>query len=145
MVGGSPLLLQNGRTRINQANRAYGLQFLEQFTTIADVSITRDGEAPPVSRIVAVPLGIHLDMLHLIIRAAMGWSSTHLWLLQARDCTWGVLDPDFGCAGGPSDAGRATLLDMIADIGTNRFEYVYDFGDRWSHLARSLIQPAVRS
>jgi len=26
----------------------------------------------------------------------MGWSNTHLWLFQARGCTWGVPDPDFG-------------------------------------------------
>ncbi len=107
---------------------------------IAHLSITLDGVAPKVSRIVAVPLGIHLDMLHLVIQAAMGWSNSHLWMFQARGCTWGVPDPDFGYDGGPSDAGRTTLIDMIADIGTNRFEYVYDFGDHWSHTIK-IVKP----
>jgi hypothetical protein len=107
---------------------------------IAHLSITLDGVAPKVSRIVAVPLGIHLDMLHLVIQAAMGWSNSHLWMFQARGCAWGVPDPDFGYDGGPSDAGRTTLIDMIADIGTNRFEYVYDLGDHWSHTIK-IVKP----
>ena len=49
-------------------------------------------------------------------------------------------DPDFGFGDGPSDASRTTLIDMIADIGTNRFEYVYDFGDHWSHTIK-IVKP----
>ena len=45
---------------------------------IVHVSITLDGVVPEVSRIVAMPLGIRLDMLHLIIQAAMGWTNSHL-------------------------------------------------------------------
>ena len=105
---------------------------------IAHVSITLDDVVPEVSRIVAVPLGIRLDMLHLIIQAAMGWTNSHLWLIHARGSTWGVPDPDF-----PDDtipANRTLLLDMIADIGTNRFEYIYDFGDHWSHTIK-IVKP----
>jgi hypothetical protein len=109
-----------------------------QSPKIAHVSITLDDVTPEVSRIVAVPLGIHLDMLHLVIQAAMGWSNTHLWLFQP--CGWGVPSPDFGYGDGPNDAGRTTLLDMIADIGTNRFEYVYDFGDHRSHTIK-IVKP----
>ena len=61
---------------------------------------------------------------------------SHLWLFRARGCSWGVPDPDFGFGDGSSDASRTTLIDMIADIGTNRFEYVYDFGDHWSHTMK---------
>ncbi len=110
-----------------------------QSPQIAHVSIKLDGVTPEVSRIVAVPLGIHLDMLHLVIQAAMGWSSSHLWLFDARGCSWGVPDPDFG-GDSVGDAGRTTLIDMIADIGTNRFEYVYDFGDHWSHTI-TIVKP----
>ena len=52
----------------------------------------------------------------------------------------GCADPDFGFGDGPSDASRTTLIDMIADIGTNRFEYVYDFGDHWSHTIK-IVKP----
>ena len=70
---------------------------------IAHVSITLNKVVPEVSRIVAVPLGIRLDMLHLIIQAAMGWTHSHLWLIRARGCTWGVPDPAF-----PDDRYRRT-------------------------------------
>jgi hypothetical protein len=51
-----------------------------------------------------------------------------------------VPNPDFGFGDGPSDASRTTLIDMIADIGANRFEYVYDFGDHWSHTIK-IVKP----
>jgi Plasmid pRiA4b ORF-3-like protein len=105
---------------------------------ICHVSITLDEVVPKVSRMVAVPLGIRLDRLHLVIQAAMGWTNSHLWLFQARRLTWGVPDPDY-----PDDtipASRTLLLDMVADIGTNRFTYVYDFGDHWGHTIK-LVKP----
>ena len=33
-------------------------------------------------------------------------------------------------------ADRTLLLDMIADIGTNGFDCVYDFGDHWPTRSR---------
>src|SRR5262245_24644529 len=105
---------------------------------IAHVSITLGEVAPEVSRIVAMPLDIRLDMLHLIIQAAMGWTNSHLWLIHARGSTWGVPDPAF-----PDDAlpaNRTFLLDMVADIGVNRFAYIYDFGDHWSHTIK-IVKP----
>jgi hypothetical protein len=105
---------------------------------IAHVSITLNEVVPEVSRIVAMPLGIRLDILHLVIQAAMGWTNSHLWLIHARDSTWGVPDPDY--ADDTIPANRTFLLDMIADIGTNRFEYVYDLGDHWSHTIK-IVEP----
>lgn len=105
-----------------------------QSSQVCHVAITLDEVVPKVSRLVAVPLGIRLDMLHLVIQAAMGWTNTHMWLIQARGLMWGEPDPDY-----PDDtipASRTLLLDMIADVGTNRFTYVYDFGDQWSHTIK---------
>lgn len=107
---------------------------LAEPVTIAHLSIVLDRVAPEVCRIVAVPLGVRLDDLHAIIQAAMGWTDTHLWMFQAKGMSWGIPDPDY-----PDDtihAGRTLLLDMVADIGTYRFKYVYDFGDRWTHTIK---------
>jgi hypothetical protein len=109
-----------------------------QLPQIAHVSIVLDEVVPEVSRVVAVPIGIHLGMLHLVIQAAMGWTNTHLWLFNARGCTWG--EPDHDYPDGTMPAGDTLLLDMIADIGTNRIEYVYDFGDHWSHTV-TVVKP----
>ena len=110
----------------------------DQPQQIAHLQITHDEVVPEVSRIVAVPLGIHLDMLHLAIQAAMGWGNTHLWLIQTRGSTWGVPDPDY-----PDDtlpACRTTLIDMEADTGTPSFDYIYDIDDQWCRTVR-IVKP----
>ena len=110
----------------------------DQPQQIVHLSITLDDVVPEVSRIVAVPLGIHLDMLHLVLQAAMGWSNTHLWLIEVGDSSWGVPDPDFGGDVLPAD--RTTLIDMVADTGKSRFDYIYDFGDQWQHTVK-IVKP----
>ena len=105
---------------------------------IVHLGITLNDVTPEVSRIVAVPLGIHLDTLHLVLQAAMGWSNTHLWLIEAGSCTWGV--PDHDLHDGTLPADRTTLIDMVADSGTNRFDYIYDFGDQWEHTV-TIVKP----
>lgn len=109
-----------------------------QTRDIVHLGITLNDVIPEVSRVVAVPLAIHLDALHLVLQAAMGWSNSHLWMIEAGGCTWGVPDPDFG--DGTLPAGRTTLIDMVADTGVNRFSYIYDFGDHWEHTVR-MVKP----
>jgi len=110
----------------------------DQSQQIVHLVITLKDVVPKVSRVVAVPLGIHLDMLHLVLQATMGWSNTHLWLIEAGGCTWGVPDPDFRDGTLPAD--RTALIDMVADTGVNRFNYIYDFGDHWDHTVK-IVKP----
>lgn len=110
----------------------------DQPQQIVHLGIMLDHVVPEVSRIAPVPLGIHLDMLHLVLQAAMGWSNTHLWLIEAGDSTWGVPDPDFGDDTLPANG--TTLIDMVADTGVRRFCYLYDFGDQWQHTIK-IVKP----
>ena len=112
----------------------------DQPLQIAHLGITLDEVMPEVSRIVAVPVGIHLDALHLVLQAAMGWSNSHLWLIKAGDCTWGMPDSDLHDDMLP--AHRTTLIDMVADTGVNRFDYIYDFGDQWEHTV-NIVKPML--
>jgi hypothetical protein len=101
---------------------------------IVHLRITLDGVEPKVMRRVAVPFGIWLDSLHLVIQAAMGWTNSHMYVIQARGCSWGTSDPDF-----PDDvlsAEKATLADLVADTAARSFKYVYDFGDDWRHSVK---------
>jgi len=102
---------------------------------IVHLRITLDGVEPKVMRRVAVPFGIWLDGLHLVFQAAMGWSNGHMYLIQARGCTWGASDPDF-----PDNdvlpAEKASLADLVADTAAKSFKYVYDFGDDWRHSVK---------
>jgi len=98
---------------------------------IARLKITLDDVTPAVLRRIEVPLAIRFDRLHLAIQAAMGWTDSHLYEIRAGDVGWGVPDPDWG--GGPLDARKARLVDVIEDIGTKTMRYLYDFGDAWEH------------
>lgn len=102
---------------------------------IARLKITLDDVEPKVLRRVDVPLALKLDRLHLVIRAAMGWSNYHLYEFRARGVGWGEPDPD-GIYDGPLDARRARLLDLLQDTGAKSFKYLYDFGDGWTHTVR---------
>jgi hypothetical protein len=109
-------------------------------TAIARLKITLDDVVPQVMRRIEVPLAIRLDRLHLTLQAAMGWTNSHLYEIRARDIGWGLPDPDFG--GGPLDARKARLADVIEDTGIKTLRYVYDFGDNWEHTIKiERIQP----
>jgi Plasmid pRiA4b ORF-3-like protein len=102
---------------------------------IVHLQITLDDVTPKVMRLLAVPFGIYLDGLHLVFQAAMGWTNSHLYMIQARDVSWGEPDPDF--AGDDLlPASRHTLADLVADTHSKTFKYVYDFGDDWRHTVK---------
>ena len=102
--------------------------------SIAHLRITLDDVEPAALRRVEVPLAIRLDRLHLVLQAAMGWTNSHLYEIRARDVGWGMPDPDFG--GGPLDASKARLADVLEDTGAKPLKYLYDFGDGWEHTVR---------
>jgi len=110
--------------------------------SIARLKITLDNVKLQVLRRLEAPLTIRLDRLHLVLQAAMGWTNSHLYELRARDIGWGIPDPDF--SGGPLDARKARLLDVLEDVGTKTLRYLYDFGDGWEHTIKiERIDPAV--
>jgi hypothetical protein len=101
---------------------------------IAHLRIKLDDVEPAVLRRVLVPVTIRLDRLHLVLQAAMGWTNSHLYEIRARDVGWGGPDHDFG--DGPLDASKATLVDVLEDLGARSLKYLYDFGDGWEHSIR---------
>lgn len=105
------------------------------------LTISLDDVEPKVLRRVEAPLAIRLDRLHLTIQAAMGWTNSHLYEIRAGDVGWGVPDPDWG--GGPLDARKARLVDVLEDVGVKTLRYLYDFADGWEHTIKieRLINP----
>ena len=102
--------------------------------SIAVLKVTLDDVKPVVQRRLAVPIGIRLDRLHLVLQAALGWTNSHLYEFKARDVGWGMPDPDFG--DGPLDARKARLIDVLEDVGVKTIKYLYDFGDGWEHTVK---------
>jgi hypothetical protein len=103
-------------------------------SAIARLKITLDDAEPTVLRRLEVPLSIRLDRLHLVIQAAMGWTDSNLYEIRAKDVGWGIPDPDWG--GGPLDARKATLIEVLQDVGIKTLRYLYDFGDGWEHTIK---------
>lgn len=69
----------------------------------------------------------HLDQLHEIIQAALGWENYHMHVFSFGEEEFGIPDRELGF----SDERQATLGELI-DLGA-RFRYAYDFGDNWEH------------
>jgi hypothetical protein len=104
-------------------------------STVARLKITLDDVKPQVLRRIEVPVTIRLDRLHLAIQAAMGWTNSHLYEIRTGDVGWGVPD-DSHWGGGPLDARKARLIDVLEDVGVKTLKYIYDFGDGWEHTIK---------
>ncbi|PND57513.1 hypothetical protein CRM90_10905 [Mycobacterium sp. ENV421] len=90
--------------------------------------VLRDVE-PAVARVIDVPATSTLPELHELLQAAVGWTNSHLHQFVTPQATYGMVIP--GEAMWPDDQ-RDETGSRLADLGT-RFEYLYDFGDGWSH------------
>ena len=104
---------------------------------IVRLKIVLTDVTPKVERWLVVPQRIRLDRLNQVIQEAMGWTNSHLWQFQAKDCEWGIRfedEPMFG--GAPLDASKATLRNVIEETGARTIHYVYDFGDNWDHTIK---------
>ncbi len=83
---------------------------------------------PPVWRRIAVPSNTLLDRLQVLIQRAMGWKDDHMYGFETA--TTSFIDPRFR-RGEPS-ADEERLISIANEVG-DRFTYVYDFGDNWTH------------
>lgn len=81
------------------------------------LKITLAGLRPAIWRRVAVPANATLTGLHGVIQGAMGWENYHLhsFSQERREI-----------------AGRRRLYEVFDRVQT-RVEYMYDFGDAWTH------------
>jgi hypothetical protein len=114
--------------------------------SIARLKITLDDVEPQVLRRIEVPLNIRLDRLHLVLQAAMGWTNSHLWEIRVREVGFGPpgMREFAGFQGGPLNAAKATLIDVLENIGAKTLKYLYDFGDGWEHTIKleRILDPA---
>src|ERR1700759_4158135 len=90
------------------------------------LKVTLNDVEPKVLRRIEVPADIKLDRLHLTLQAVLGWTNSQLFEVRAHDVGWGQLSPDW--PGGPLDARKASLIDVLEDAGTNTLRYLYDYG-----------------
>lgn len=86
---------------------------------------------PPVWRRLLVPGTMSLDRLHTVIQKAMGWTDSHLHEFVIRGRRYGEPDPEEPDADLEHEW-KATLRQVAPAEGL-QFEYLYDFGDGWTH------------
>lgn len=84
---------------------------------------------PAVARVIDVPASATLPELHELLQAAIGWTDSHLHQFVTPEATYGIEIP--GEEVWPEDQRDETGA-RLADLGAE-FEYLYDFGDGWSH------------
>ncbi len=85
------------------------------------------GVEPELARVVDVPADSTLPELHDLLQAAIGWTDSHLHQFVTADTVYGM-DLDDAWPEDQRDENDARL----GDLG-NQFEYLYDFGDGWTH------------
>lgn len=90
---------------------------------------------PVVWRRVLVPEQVTLAKLHTILQAAMGWSDSHLHEYEIARRRYGVPDEEWPTSEPVMDERRVRLKSFI-ETKVRRFDYTYDFGDRWDHLVK---------
>lgn len=91
--------------------------------------------SPPVWRSIDVPAGIHLDTVHTLLQAAMGWWDAHLHQFrQGNDGGSPAFVTDFDTAEGDLGVNEAEIRlgQVLADAG-DEIGYLYDYGDHWEH------------
>jgi hypothetical protein len=138
LVIGAHLVNGSNDGDITGLSRSVLLRYAGHMSTasIIRLKITLDDVEPVVMRRVTVRFGIRLDRLHTIVQAAMGWSNSHLWEFLAGGTGWAPRGADDDIRDGPLDASKATLLDVLSDVGGKSVKYVYDFSDGWEHTIK---------
>jgi hypothetical protein len=99
-------------------------------TKIFEIEIVLQDVQPPVSRRVQVPGEASLAVLHEVVQSAMGWTNSHLHEFEVDGGRYGLPDPDWG-GRTVADEAKVKLFRLVGP--GDRLNYVYDFGDNWSH------------
>ena len=100
---------------------------------IARLHIELQELEPKIWRRIDVPLSMTLEGLHEAIQTTLGWTFSHLWEFEIDGRSYG--DPSFGEFDDEAVIYKAKGLRLgtVIGRGTERFVYVYDYGDDWRH------------
>lgn len=90
---------------------------------------------PSIWRRIHVDSRAHLDALHHVLQAAMGWTDAHLHEFTIVGKRYAKPDQDDEMFGIESLDEAAFTLGQVLRSGSV-FEYLYDFGDSWRHTIK---------
>jgi hypothetical protein len=113
-----------------------GVAQIPALQRVYQFQITLKGIQPPIWRRIQVK-DCTLDKFHEHIQTSMGWTNSHLHRFEIGGVCYG--DPELLCEGfqgeePPVNSLRIKISKIVpADGRRFRFDYEYDFGDRWRH------------
>lgn len=93
------------------------------------LKITLDQTEPKVWRKIQILEGASLRTLHYAIQDVFGWKGYHSYMFKIDGEEYS--DPDLDCGEGWLDDSKYKIGTVVEKHPT--FEFVYDFGDWWSH------------
>ncbi len=99
-------------------------------TKIFELEIALAEVEPPVRRRVQVPGEVSLAVLHEVVQSVMGWTNSHLHEFDIAGRRYGMPDPDWDDQN-VADEAKVKLFRLLKR--GDRFSYLYDFGDNWTH------------
>ena len=89
---------------------------------------------PKVWRRLLIPEDLTLPKLHYVLQACMGWTHSHLHEFVLGGRRYSPHDPDFSDELEQLDE-RGVLLCEAIGVESRCFDYIYDVGDSWHHVA----------
>ena len=101
---------------------------------IYKLKITLNDIKPKIWREFQVNESIYLDSLHEIIQIVMGWEDCHLYEFSKDGEKFGLPDPDGW--GEPVTKASSTKLNAVLGKKKEKLDYLYDFGDGWTHTIK---------
>jgi hypothetical protein len=135
--GGLGALL--GVDEYGTGNRPIELPDPPQQVSALTVTVELRGSKPRIWRRLRLPGDVTLEVVHLVLQAAMGWSDSHLHRFQPGGGR-GYTGPYFITAFDEEEEGdegtreEQVRLDQVLREPGDRLTYLYDFGDGWEHL-----------
>jgi hypothetical protein len=110
---------------------------------IIQLKITLHRTDPPIWRRVLVPKDTTLFELHHIIQIAMGWDNYHMFEFKINNYSFGTPYDDLNFAQAKLIDASDVSLDEVLINPKQTFDYIYDFGDNWTHkivFEKSILQ-----
>ena len=92
---------------------------------VHEIEVRLVGLLPAIRRRLRVASEATLDLVHVVLQLAMGWTHSHIHYFETESHRVPM--------GGAEGETATTVLAGIAPSPKNTFEYVYDMGDSWLH------------
>jgi len=93
-------------------------------------------QKPPVWRRLLISSAITFDIFHQVIQAAFGWADCHMYQFSeygwSSDIVYKIPDEEYDDEDEVEDS-RLVKLSNVFTKPKQKFTYIYDFGDDWSH------------